>query len=278
MPAKTWAPPKGVSVDWEIITPAVAAEYLDQNTDNRHLRSRAVDMYTRNMLAGEWKVTGETIKFDRNGRLIDGQHRLAAIIRAEKQQPCLVVRGLEPEVQGVIDTNLHRTAGDMLRFRGVVQGDQYVMASVGRIGVARETGRLNSYGTINASISHIEIGDWLTRNPDSMEVVKKTRAIVGKKINVAPSPFAYAMWALYRIDAEAADSFLEAITEFKTEGENDPRTTLIRAFSLSTYSHRPGITIGLMFTTWNAWRSGQILRSLPLVDAKGKQLVIPEPI
>jgi hypothetical protein len=188
MPAKTWAPPKGVSVDWEIITPAVAAEYLDQNTDNRHLRSRAVDMYTRNMLAGEWKVTGETIKFDRNGRLIDGQHRLAAIIRAEKQQPCLVVRGLEPEVQGVIDTNLHR------------------------------------------------------------------------------------------IDAEAADSFLEAITEFKTEGENDPRTTLIRAFSLSTYSHRPGITIGLMFTTWNAWRSGQILRSLPLVDAKGKQLVIPEPI
>lgn len=278
MPAKPIAPPKGVTVEWEIINPETALEYLEQNKDNRSLRGRAVDMYTRNIEAGEWKITGETVKFGKDGRLLDGQHRLSAIVRSGKPITTLVVRGLEPDVQSVIDTNIHRTAGDMLRFRGVVQGDQYVMASVGRIGVARDTGRLNSYGTINASISHVEIGDWLEKHPDAMEVVKLTRSMVGKKINVAPSPFAYAMWRLFQIDPDDAQDFLEAITEYKTEGDNDPRTTLIRAFSLSTYSHRPGITIGLMFTTWNAWRDKQILRSLPLVDSKGKQLLIPEPL
>jgi len=278
MAGSTWTPPKGVTTKWEMLTPEVATEYLATNEENRHLRKRAVDMYMRNMEQGEWKVTGETIKFDKNGRLIDGQHRLHAIIRAGAEIPTLVIRGLEPDVQGVIDTNIHRTAGDMLRLTGVIQADAYVVASVGRIAIARETGRLNTYGTINASISHTEIAEWLKANQDAIAITKKTRAITGKKINAAPSPFAYAMWKLYQVDSWDAERFLEGIAEYKTEGEKDPRTTLIRAFSASTYSHRPGVTIGLMFTTWNAWRDKQTLRSLPLVDSKGKQLLIPEPV
>lgn len=278
MSAQIFTPPAGVSTTWELIDPEVAAEYLDSNEENRSLRKRAVDMYARNMEDDAWQLTGETIKFDKNGRLIDGQHRLSAVMRSGKTIPTLVIRGLDPDVQGIIDTNIHRTAGDMLRLTGVVQADAYVVASVGRIAIARETGRLNTYGTINASISHTEIAEWLKANPQAVEIVKQTRVITGKKINAAPSPFAYAMWKLYQVDAWDAERFLEGIAEYKTEGDKDPRTTLIRAFSLSTYSHRPGVTIGLMFTTWNAWRDKQTLRSLPLTDAKGKQLPIPEPI
>lgn len=58
------------------ITPDMAEKWLGRNPRNRHVRQRDVVRYAQSMLAGEWLVTGEAIKFSFDGNLIDGQHRL----------------------------------------------------------------------------------------------------------------------------------------------------------------------------------------------------------
>jgi hypothetical protein len=39
-------------------------------------------MYSDHMIAGQWTISGQTISISDDNRLIDGQHRLAALIRA----------------------------------------------------------------------------------------------------------------------------------------------------------------------------------------------------
>ena len=74
------SPKQNIQVEIETITPAKAAEYLKFNRSNRRVIYRRVDFYVKQMEKNQWKLTGDSIKF--NGQnLIDGQHRLEAVIR-----------------------------------------------------------------------------------------------------------------------------------------------------------------------------------------------------
>lgn len=67
------------------MTPGLAKKMLASNADNqRNLRMSKVEQYVRDMLAGHWPITGETIKVATDGALIDGQHRLTAVLHAAK--------------------------------------------------------------------------------------------------------------------------------------------------------------------------------------------------
>lgn len=81
------------------VTPQMAQEWLATNAkNNRDLSKVTVKRYANDMVKGQWMVTGEAIKFDRTGRLIDGQHRLQALIESKvpRLQMC-VVRNLDAE-------------------------------------------------------------------------------------------------------------------------------------------------------------------------------------
>src|SRR5438874_11918141 len=67
----------------QTITPKKALEYLEHNTANRPLSGRTVRDFAQAMRRGEWRVTHQGIAFDTSGALVDGQHRLAAIVEAD---------------------------------------------------------------------------------------------------------------------------------------------------------------------------------------------------
>ena len=90
-------------VKWVDISPELAEEWLGKNHGNRNQRDHKIIAYTRDIKDGNWLQTGETIKFDTDGRLIDGQHRLEAIHRSGETLRMLVVMGLSPHVQSVLD-------------------------------------------------------------------------------------------------------------------------------------------------------------------------------
>lgn len=81
------------------------------------------------MEKGQWKLTGDSIKFN-GANLIDGQHRLEAVVRSKTTIQCLVVRNLERDVFDVLDTGRGRQAGDVLSAYGY--GNVYLLASAGR--------------------------------------------------------------------------------------------------------------------------------------------------
>jgi hypothetical protein len=100
------------------VTPDLAAKWLKQNSHNRTLRKRAVADYARDMKAGQWRPNGEAIKFAADGTLLDGQHRLLAVIEADVAIPLMVVTGLANETQETMDAGRKRTAADAFSLRG----------------------------------------------------------------------------------------------------------------------------------------------------------------
>ena len=96
------------------ITPKLALAWLEANTHNRAIRQHKVDEYARDMGRGDWILTHQGIAFNCNGTLVDGQHRLWAVIESKKTIPMAVSHGLAVESQLVIDCPEVRRTADFL--------------------------------------------------------------------------------------------------------------------------------------------------------------------
>lgn len=84
----------------EIITPELAEVYLGKNSNNyRKISKQIVSAYATDMKTGNWKLNGEAIKFNKSGILVDGQHRLNAVVMSGVPVQMLVIRGVEDGVQ-----------------------------------------------------------------------------------------------------------------------------------------------------------------------------------
>jgi hypothetical protein len=98
-----------------LITPEYALELLSNNTGNRRVKEQVVARYVKDMLAGTWKEdTGELIKIAKDGTILDGQHRLLAIVKSGVEISLHVATGLSNEIFSVIDTGASRNASDTL--------------------------------------------------------------------------------------------------------------------------------------------------------------------
>ena len=68
------------------ISPEMAQEMLNYNTCNRPLSKNIVTKYARMMKRGEWYLSHQALAFAENKSgslvLVDGQHRLAAVIQS----------------------------------------------------------------------------------------------------------------------------------------------------------------------------------------------------
>lgn len=104
------------------VTPKVAAEMLANNIDiNRSIRHGHLERLCSDMRAGLWDASnGETLKFkspkegEKYGSLVDGQHRLHAIIETGSTftLPCLI--GVSEDSFATLDSGSKRTFADLL--------------------------------------------------------------------------------------------------------------------------------------------------------------------
>lgn len=107
----------------ETITPEKAREYLNttqgEGKPRRALSQIYVSSYADTMRKGRWMLNGEAIIFDINGVLINGCHRMAAVIEAGIPVAFEVIRGINPEAFTTYDNGRHRTVGQLLCMQGV---------------------------------------------------------------------------------------------------------------------------------------------------------------
>lgn len=102
----------------ETITPAQAQVLLGNNANNRKVMKSAVGYYTKMIKEGNWKVNGEAIKIAVDGSLVDGQHRLLAVVEAGFPIETMVVRNLPKESIRTLDTGRARTPADNFVIHG----------------------------------------------------------------------------------------------------------------------------------------------------------------
>ena len=100
------------------VTPKIAKEYLKGNLNNRKISKRTVKFLADQMKYNLFKENGESIVFDENGNLNDGQHRLHAIIESGKSFYIVVVKGVKAKTMATYDTGKNRSAADVLSLNG----------------------------------------------------------------------------------------------------------------------------------------------------------------
>lgn len=109
-----------ISASVERITPELAAQYLELNfKSNRKRSDTAIGKYVKIMKAGKWNVNCDAIGFDEQGRLINGQHRLTAVVKFNAPLDFLVVRGLAVASAKGQDTGRRRMMHDRITIDGV---------------------------------------------------------------------------------------------------------------------------------------------------------------
>lgn len=101
------------------ISADLAARWLDGNTHNRPVWQSVVDRFARDMQADRWRETHQGIAFDANGVLIDGQHRLWAIVLSGVTVRMRVFFNEPIENLSAVDTGLVRSNFDVLHLTGV---------------------------------------------------------------------------------------------------------------------------------------------------------------
>lgn len=100
-----------------LMTPAWAARLLEsRHRLQRKLRPGWVRVLSDDMRAGRWRDNGDAIRLDCGGYLVDGQHRLAAIVESGVSVKVLLVEGLTDDVLPTIDLGARRSSRDVLAY------------------------------------------------------------------------------------------------------------------------------------------------------------------
>lgn len=103
----------------EVITPEMARVYLNTSVGNRVIKQdilRGLVSYLKN---DQFKVNGETIVFDSEGSLMDGHHRLEAVVASGVPAIFIVVRGIDRSTWTTMDSGTARSLGDVFRIEGI---------------------------------------------------------------------------------------------------------------------------------------------------------------
>lgn len=121
-----------VSYSVKQVGPDVAEAWLTSSAGNRRLRPRHVRNLASEMTAGTWRAHGGSpIKIDRAGRLIDGHHRLSAVVLCGCSVPMHVLFGVDENAQDAEVAGIGWSNADILERKGIKYSS--IVASAGKV-------------------------------------------------------------------------------------------------------------------------------------------------
>jgi hypothetical protein len=253
---------------WEDISPERAAEYLRGNAAGRSVNKNAVEMYARDMAAGNWQLTHQGIALDENGILIDGQHRMQAIRRANVTVRMYVTKGAPRETFGVIDIGRGRSMADRFHIDGRKHATQ--LAAVTRKATMWNAGMPWQRKIVP---TRDEIAKTFDEHPDLDEAAQFAHAWPARR-TLAPAMAGFSWWLFSRIDRDDATYFMEALRTGSNLERGDPILALRDRLTSDRHSHnradyasgyqRQEISLALTIIAWNHYRKRNKISKLQL--------------
>ena len=244
------------------ITPSVAQAWLSMNANNRKRQPRFVRQYARDMKDGGWRLTGDSIKFDVNNRLIDGQHRLAACVEADRPFQSLVIYNLPVGTQDVIDTGKSRSSQDVLAIHGVQNATS--IASAIKLLVNEKRGISNVGG--QATITHSELLAALDRHPNIVQYVSPIRTFP-RGISTPTVGYIRYVASTFLNKYERANAMVTVLKSGIPDYEGDPihafRERILRTYaeSIGGVQQRQATWWTLKYC-WNLFAAGKTVTAL----------------
>lgn len=271
----------------ERITPEVAAAIIgSQNGHNRTLRDGRVERYAEAMKRGQWRTTGQGLTFDTDGNLIDGQHRLHAVVLSGVTVEMVVVRDADPTAFTVIDTGLNRRAADTLQLAGLPNPTH--SAPIVRLSIAWECDIATDSSAVANLITNDDIMEYAEKHRGHLIEATKAGSNIYANVGGNRAAMGAVLLAAIRMDAGACFGFSEAVLTGEGLALGDPRLALRNLLvrmnaSSSTYGRRKLPTYTHLFTyakAWNAWARGKQVRAMRVwnTDEPRQTLVAPRPM
>lgn len=248
------------------MTPELAQKYLDTQIHNRNINYGWVASLAQTINKGLWIPDGNSIKMDDAGHLIDGQHRLLAVIRSGKTVPMEVKSGFPHDAIFVIDAfTKPRSVADILTLAGVKNS-----ALIGG-GIRVFVDEMGGGGrSCRVSPSYIKMV--YEESPDMWQRIASlanlSRRDHKNQIKLLPTS-SIAGWAGYLIimrehSYEKVEEFFTMLcstSEARNVSVEKLRKVLLRnAVSSKKYTY--SVIRSLVAKTWNAYVTGKTIKCL----------------
>jgi hypothetical protein len=235
------------------VSPDIADRLMATNLINRRIKPFEVRTIAKDIKANRWIINGETIKLAKNGRLLDGQNRLTAIIETQATVRSLVVFGLDEDAFATIDIGKARSVSDFVKIHG---GQHYLQeAATALLWLHHQNG---VYGVPQ---------DKRASKTEAMEFYAKHQAIILQAMQVAVGPglrrfgasnIAVAYCLLRRVNATEAEIFFDQIATGARLAPDSPilwlREKLTKFEREGGAAWRNWVRLDATLTYWNAWR------------------------
>jgi len=245
-----------ISFAIETIDAPKAKKMLATNTNNRPLNERNLTKIANAMRLNHWEFNGDPIRLSEDGDLLDGQHRLSAIIQVDAALPFAVIRGLKPSVFHTIDTNQPRTATDVFAINGEDNASSLV-AALRFVDLA-----IHSYHTNRHSNIQMEI--MLEEHPRIRDSVAYIQGFKTTALKV-PARVLYGYHYLMSAkDSTLADAFFAKLLTGENVMANEPvfvlRNTLIaNATRRRSTAFTAKYIAAILCKAWNFTRRGRAI-------------------
>lgn len=226
------------------VTPDMAREYLARNHSNRRVGKTAVRALTGAINRGEWKLTHQGLAFDEDDNLIDGQHRLLAIIAADKAVPMMITTGLPRSTFTALDQGHRRQAGQVIDVP-----NPHLSAAI-----ARRSMQVEAPGLPRGEITVQMVVDYLDTYPEIIDAaahaahLNQSRRLTGSIIGTV------LLHALVSPFQSFVKDWVEELNDGVGLTATSPSRHLINRFTRQT-SRQIGerVSHALMAKAWNAY-------------------------
>jgi hypothetical protein len=235
------------------LTPEMAQVMLANNSRNRNMRQAYVKRLAEAMTRGEWTMNGEPIQVAHDGTLINGQHRLSAVVHSGTTIPMLVISGLPVEALRTVDTGTRRTLSDVLALRGETDTIN-LAAALGLLHRYRKGARMDQAGSTAPTAQ--EALALLEREPGLRGALRNARNL-HRRNYMRQSTMAVLAYLFDEADpGEGTRFFEELCTPDETQGSPLRALQSVLASQRADRTYRlPAYSLcAITIKAFNAWR------------------------
>lgn len=248
------------------ITPQLAEILMSRNTNNRPINNSNVNYLIKEIKSGNWKLNGESIKIDKDGNMIDGQHRLTAIIKTGVSLSLFIMSGFKSEIFTVLDTGRKRQGSDALSTHGVLNAS--TMASTIKHIIQFENLSYSETGAAGRTISNQGMIEYYDANSESL-----TKSVAfGKKHYVncnkilTPSLIAVFHYLFEKKSEVECEIFLTTLCSGLGLEAQSPinvlRNKLIANLGDKKNTLKQSVVVKYVIVAWNKFRKGESCKQL----------------
>lgn len=248
-----------------VLTPNKARELLEKNTCNRPPRQAVIDDYAHLMSTGKWYLTHQGIAISKTGKILDGQHRLLACVKANIPIDIMLTTGLDDSLFSKVDVGFNRSIGAMMAIAGINNYNRNAAGITLYLAMKKKGSKTFVMGGSNHkreyAITADEVIEEYKLHPETYDQIDRMADKYSRKYKILPARTIYGFIAFLHLERNhnlsLAEHFFNKVytIDLDYSNSNAPKVLfdhLIRNVS-GTTRLKPLIISAMIVKAWNLY-------------------------